>query len=298
MMLNFKKISLDDRQIIDEYLQSDGNIMSDRCFASLYIWGPQFGLEYDICDDFLYLVFKQKDRLMYYMPLGKGSLESPVKRLQSDARERGYEHSIVLITEQRIDEIKKIGNYEISSSPASYDYVYSADRLRDLAGKKLHSKRNFVNRFKKDFNDRWEYRPIDPMLDRAEIFRLLDKWGEQKNEMNYKSSKEYAAVKIALGDYDKLSLHGGCLTLDGKMIAFTIGALQNKEVMDILIEKADPNIKGSYQMINREFVAHECTECKFVNREEDMGIEGLRKAKLSYYPDFLTVKYVADFKKQ
>ncbi len=297
-MFNFSPLSIGDKEKVDRYLQLDGSIMSDRTFASLCIWGPQFNLKYCIENGFLYLAIDKGNYFAYYMPLGMGSLTEPLQKIRLDAKERGVNHSIVLITNDRLDEIKSIlGNdYDISPTPNRNDYVYLAEKMISLGGKKLHSKRNFVNRFKKEFEGRWEYRDIDPVKDRAEITNLLLKWGVRKEQENYKESYEYGAVSVALDNYDALGMCGGCILLDNKIIAFTLAAPQNDEVMDILIEKADYEIIGSYQMINREFALHNCKEYKYINREEDMGIEGLRKAKLSYHPAFQTEKYVADFK--
>lgn len=299
-MLDFSAVSISDKEKIDRYLQLDGSIMSDRCFASLCIWGPQFGLKYCIKDGFLYLAIHNGDQLSYYMPLGEGNLSLPLREIRSDAENRNMNHSIVLITQNKVDEIRSIlkDDYNIYPTRDKNDYVYLTEKMISLGGKKLHSKRNFVNRFKKEFDGRWKYRDIDPVSDREDIVRLLLKWSDHKAQENYKESYEYAAVSTALDNYDALGICGGCILLDGKIIAFTLAAPQNDEVMDILIEKADCEICGSYQMINREFAVHNCEAYKYINREEDMGIEGLRKAKLSYHPAFLTEKYAADFKGQ
>lgn len=297
-MLDFSSLSIGDKEKVDKYLQLDGSIMSDRCFASLCIWGPQFNLKYCIQDDFLYLAIDRGRHFAYYMPLGKGDLTEPLRKIRLDAESRSVGHSIVLITKDKLDEVTSIlgEDYTISPTPDRSDYVYLAEKMISLGGKKLHSKRNFVNRFKKEFEGRWEYRELDPVTDRAEITALLLKWGAHKEQDNYKESYEYGAMSLALDNYDALGMRGGCILLDGKIIAFTLAAPQNNEVMDILIEKADIEIRGSYQMINREFALHNCEGYKYINREEDMGIEGLRKAKLSYHPAFQTEKYAADFK--
>ncbi len=295
-MLKFKDIEISDKAVIDPYLQLDGSIMSDRCFASLYIWSVEYKVKWCIKNDFLYLCsFRNYGRLYYYMPLGNGDMCCAVNEIFSDARSRNTDFSVALITKERAAELKKqFGNrIELTPVPEEYDYVYNADELIKLGGKKYHSKRNFVHRFQNTYS--FEFRDIEPSADKGAISDFIARWHLERSENNIDYSYECKAIERALDNYRELSIIGSMLLIDGEIVAFTLGAPQNKDVMDVMIEKALPDIAGAYQAVNNMFAVRHCSGYRYINREEDLGIEGLRKAKASYFPAFLTEKYVATF---
>ncbi len=295
-MLEFKDIEISDKQIVDPYLQLDGSIMSDRCFASLYIWSVEYKVKWCVKNGFLYLCsFRTGDRLYYYMPLGNGDICNAVNEIISDARSRNLDFTVALITKERAEELKISFGDKINliPTPEEYDYVYNAADLIDLGGKKYHSKRNFVHRFQNTYS--YEFRDIVPETDKAAIADFIAKWHLERSENNVDYSYECKAIERALDNYSELYIIGSMILIDGKIAAFTLGAPQNSEVMDVMIEKAMPDIPGAYQTINNLFAARHCAGYRYINREEDLGLEGLRKAKASYFPALLTEKYVATF---
>ena len=295
-MLDFKQLEVKDRESVDPYLQSDGAIMSDRCFATLYIWAEHYGVETCELDGTLYTKAELGEGFTtYYMPLG-GSLAHAAQVLEEDAAARGRPYEIVLLTEAGKAELEAAfpDKYEFEEQRSEFDYVYNAEDLINLTGKKYHGKRNFINRFKAEYAGRWEYSDVEPERDREEILEFLHEWCMQRDDENCEDYRyEYSAIRRALDNYHELGFLGGAIRLDGHMIAFTLACPQNGEVKEILIEKADAEIDGAYQMINKEFASRNAVGYRYINREEDMGIPGLRQAKLSYEPCGLTEKYRA-----
>ena len=202
---------------------------------------------------------------------------------------------MVSVAEDMIERMEACcpGQFDYSYNEGSADYVYLSEKLQTLSGKKLQTKRNLVNRFLAAYEGRWSYEDITPDNVR-EALKFHFKWCELNGCMRDKAFfGETCAIGIAFNNWSALDLRGGILRLDGEIIAFTFGCQATDDMYVVQIEKADHNIAGAYQMINQQFVKRNCTNVMYVNREEDLGIEGLRKAKHSYYPVFLSKKYVA-----
>ena len=165
------------------------------------------------------------------------------------------------------------------------------DKLTSLAGKKLHGKRNHIARFKDD--EDWSYEPMTAE-NKQECYDMNLKWCDRRAcKWNEDMSDEQCALNQAMKYFDELHLEGGILRKAGEIVAFTIGERLNSDTYVVHFEKAFPEIQGAYPMINQQFVMHNCQEYSYVNREDDAGDEGLRKAKLSYYPDILLKNYTA-----
>ena len=291
-MLDFTELRLDERELIEPYLLADGSIQSDRCFSSLYIWSHHYKLKKCIKDSFLFLRAENGEEYLYYMPLGEGDISSAVKDIEADAAANNRPYSIVLITEARKDDFESLDGYTILEDRAEFDYIYHAAKMINLEGKKLHGKRNFINRFLTEYQGRWVYEDVNPVRHREDILTFMREWCENRSGSD-DYTYEYSAIIRALDNWKKLKMRGGLIRIDGKVIAFTMATNQGEDVMDILIEKADCNITGAYQMINNSFASLHCRDFKYINREEDLGIEGLRISKMSYQPALLTIKYAA-----
>ena len=183
------------------------------------------------------------------------------------------------------------GIFQIEENRDSFDYIYTVDKLTSLAGKKLHGKRNHIARFKD--NEDWSYEPMTAE-NKQECYDMNLKWCDRRAcKWNEDKSDEQCALNQAMKYFDALHLEGGILRKAGEIVAFTIGERLNSDTYVVHFEKAFPEIQGAYPMINQQFVMHNCQEYSYVNREDDAGDEGLRKAKLSYYPDILLKNYTA-----
>ncbi|MCI9636375.1 MAG: DUF2156 domain-containing protein [Hungatella sp.] len=182
--------------------------------------------------------------------------------------------------------------YQVTEQEDLKDYLYDGEALRTLAGKKLHKKKNHLNAFVKEYKGRYEYRKLC-CPDRQDVWRFLDLWREQKGD-NVEEHLDYEVKGIheILKNCSSLSIRMGGIYIDGNLEAFTIGSYNAREDMAIIhIEKANPEIRGLYQFINQQFLIHEFADTSLVNREDDLGLEGLRKAKLSYNPIGYARKY-------
>lgn len=173
----------------------------------------------------------------------------------------------------------------------SFDYIYKVSDLASLSGKKYHSKRNHISYFKKNYN--WTYEEIckDNLPDCIE---MNEKWyfiNKDKDPDGIEAERE--VLKLAFDNYEKFNFKGGILRVDGKVVAFTFGEELNKSAFVTHFEKAFSDIRGAYPMINMLFALNTISDYEYVNREDDIGSEGLRKAKLSYYPEILLEKFTA-----
>jgi len=196
-----------------------------------------------------------------------------------------------LVTREKFKLLESLfpGKYEIEYDRDVADYVYETEKMISLAGKKLHGKRNHINKFKEN-NPDWSYESLTAE-NLNECLDMAEEW-KNRNLCSEKGEKhvEFCVTKRALKQFQELGLKGGILRDGNRIVAFTLGEELNREMFVVHIEKAFADVQGAYPMINQQFLIHEASNYLYVNREEDTGAEGLRKAKLSYYPAFLQEK--------
>ncbi|MEG0368767.1 MAG: phosphatidylglycerol lysyltransferase domain-containing protein [Hungatella sp.] len=183
--------------------------------------------------------------------------------------------------------------FEITEQVDLKDYLYDGEAMRTLSGKKLHKKKNHLNAFLKEYEGRYEYRKLG-CDDRYDVWNFLVKWRENKGEdADEHLDYEVEGIHEILKNCCSLRVRMGGTYIDGELEAFTIGSFNSLENMVVIhIEKANPKIRGLYQFINQQFLVHEFPDVVLVNREDDMGLEGLRKAKMSYNPIGFAKKYI------
>ena len=230
------------------------------------------------------------------MPLAKdeqtaNNLKTVILILEEYFESLGQAFHIHLVTKDKFELLEQLfpGKYSIEFDRDVADYIYEVSQLTSLAGKKLHGKRNHINKFKEN-NPDWSYETLndenlEECLQMAEEWKAINLCGE-KGEKH----AEFCVTRRALKNYKALGLKGGVLRDGSRVVAFTLGEELNKEMFVVHIEKAFADVQGAYPMINQQFLIHEASNYKYVNREDDTGAEGLRKAKLSYYPVFLQEK--------
>lgn len=290
-MLKFKEIEVQNKDEMDKYLQSDGVLANIRTFATLFIWAKHYKTVFAIHEDTLFIRSDPNaDLLSYVMPLGSMDLKTALLLIDEDAKQQNRKYKISFVTKEMYAKITEIApdRYAAVESRDEFDYIYNSEDLIGLKGKNYHGKRNFINRFKTLYNGRWEYFKIGD--DETKKLALDFSWEwcklQQENESSFEA--EVCAVKRALENFEALDMRGGLIKVDGKVCAFTLATPQNERIIDIHIEKGHPDIEGAYQMINNQFAMRECSKFEYINREEDMGLEGLRRAKMSYHPAFLS----------
>ena len=217
--------------------------------------------------------------------------------MKEDAAKDGKPLEIIGVTTENQQELDTLfpGKFIYEPMRNGFDYIYTVESLSSLSGKKLHAKRNHINHFISEYQD-WTFEPITPD-NLAECYEMNTEWTrENTTSEDTGLMQENAAIKRCFEHYSELELEGGLLRLDGKIIAYTIGEVIASDTFNTHIEKAFADIQGAYPLINREFASYikeNHPEIVYINREEDMGSEGLRHAKLSYHPAILLEKHRA-----
>jgi len=299
-MINFKKAEITDKQWVQELLRAADYPGSHHNFTNIFAWSGIFRTQIARVNDYL-VVKGGKDpaQPVYSFPAGRGDLRAVIEEMKRDAADCGHRFRIFGLSPEDIQTLEGLypGCFKYEANRDGYDYVYLLDKLVSLAGKKLQAKRNHINRFKANHPD-WSLEEIAPAnLD--ECWQMNVEWCKRnKCEDSIELTDELCAVARCFNNYDALGLEGALLRAEGRIVAFTMGEILNSNTYVIHVEKAFSEIQGAYQMINREFAAlikQRYPHIVYVNREEDMGFEGLRKAKLSYHPEILLEKYIAEY---
>ena len=299
--MNYCSISIDDKEKISKYLDIANGEICEHCFTDIYMWQSHYKTRFYTDDDFLYIRSKstETDEDFYMCPIGKGDLKAAILKTIEYAKTESDDFTLVSITEQMKAEIEEImpDYFEFFENRDSSDYVYLRESLSTLSGKKLHSKRNFVNRFKSLYEGRWTYEDMNDE-NYLEAWEYHTKWhksaGGVEEELSLKA--ETCAIRKTINNYKQLEVLGGILRVDGEVVAFSLGTKSTDDMYVIQIEKGDVNFPGVYPMINQQFVLSHCQDSTYINREEDLGLEGLRTAKLSYKPYEIRQKYSAKIK--
>lgn len=294
-MIDFKSLSFNDREWVTHRLLEDDRQACEYSFANNYLWSDIYGVAIAKEQGCLIFRFKNGDEYRYTIPIGAGSRRRALDALLMQERSQGKELILSTLLQKDVEWLEQNypGQYTLTTNRNDYDYVYTTEKLSTLAGRKLHGKRNHIARFKDNGN--WHYREMMPE-DAGECMRLLDQWKEAETEnWNDEMENELHINRKALRHLADLVLDGGMLYKGGKLVAFSIGEPLNSDTYVVHIEKAIASVQGAYPMINQQFVLHNCQGYQYVNREEDTGDEGLRKAKLSYYPELLVEKFHARF---
>ncbi|NLH02264.1 MAG: DUF2156 domain-containing protein [Clostridiales bacterium] len=290
-MDKFKKITLDDREILAEYLNCRKHRACDYSVGNLVLWADVYNTHFAVAENMLFIRFTAGGRINFAFPMGTGDLKSAFNWLFSYCREQNIDFKMSLVEPDMFEDIEKIfpGRFEINYIRDSADYIYRTEDLKNLSGKKYHSKKNHINQFVRA-NPDWSYEKIsDENI--QECIEMVKEWCLLNKCRDDKSKADETCVLIkGLKNRKELGLIGGAVRAGGRIVALTLGEKSGDDMFIIHFEKAFADVPGAYPMIAHEFIAHELEGITYVNREEDMGIEGLRKAKESYFPAFMAEK--------
>ncbi|MBC6002272.1 MAG: phosphatidylglycerol lysyltransferase domain-containing protein [Paeniclostridium sordellii] len=294
----FKEIDINAYEELRPYFNSVDYEACEYCFTTLYMWRHTYKTSYYIGDEFAIIVGEYEGDRFSVLPLAKKdkihkALDFMINYFKTE------DHQIYLraVTKEVVELLQKDypGKFKYIEERDYFDYVYDAESLRTLAGRKNQKKRNHINYFLKEYEGRFEYKKLEEK-DFDQCIDLLKAWANNKAEHGDTDDgidDEFIGVKKIFDNYDvlKQDVKIAGIYIDSKLEAFTIGENINENMAVIHIEKANPEIRGLYPYINQQFLVHEFKDVEFVNREEDLGIEGLRKAKLSYHPCKFVEKY-------
>lgn len=296
--MEFKEINIESKEVLDKYFEMVDYEACEYCFNTLFMWQHAYKTCYHIGDGFAVLVGEHEGEIFSILPLAPKekipeAIEYAIDWFDTDKNKvyfRGIDSSVVEMLKELYP-----GKFDYIEERDIFDYVYDAEKMRTLKGRKLSGKRNHINFFTKEYEGRIERRLLNED-DFSACFSLLNEWNETKNgDEDFENSidDEYIGMKKLFDNYDKikdkLKIYG--VFIDGKLQAFSMGEKINGDMALIHIEKANADIRGLYPYINKMFVTDIFPDVKWVNREEDMGVPGLRKAKLSYYPERFVEKY-------
>ncbi len=282
-----------------EYFAKDYFTASAYTAAMIYLWAPAYDGEIAYEDDLLIFRCRISDEIpvTYCYPIGAGDKKAMINKLRVMSEEDGVPFVMHSITHEMEKELRKMygDTFEVEYYRREADYVYLSEKLISLSGKKLHGKRNHINRF--NANHSWTYETIndDNVL---ECLGMLMYWkldnlsgvGDEEGK-----AAEIRVAKEALMYRKQLGFRGGLIRCEGEVIAFSLGEPLNDDTFVVHIEKAFSKIQGAYPIINQQFVKHEASEFTYINREEDCDEEGLRQAKLSYRPVMMIEKGIMHF---
>lgn len=286
--MEFKKIELTDKPVFDKYYKKYPQHSEYLSFTTLFTWQAYVKFMYAVLDGHIVIKFENYKNKKVYILIPETD-SSVLKELIPRLDREGYK-SFSNLTKKQTEDIEMLfpGQYTFSHKRDSDNYIYLSEKMASLSGKKLHSKKNFVNRFKKE--NEYSYEKITE-ANIPECLEVLNAWCEKKECSGESVSAESCACTLAIKNMEALSLKGGAIRVNGKIVAFTLGEKVADDMAVIHFEKADYNYKGAFQTIFMEFVKNEWMDVTFINREEDTGDEGLRKAKLSYCPEYLLEMY-------
>ena len=284
MTLSFHQLTLSDREAVQAVTLNSGRRNCNYTFANLVGWQFWYYTEVCVLDDAVVLRYTHEGERAYMVCTGKDISKELLKALLDDSQGN---LTIIGLEDSQATQLYTL-NSKLSTiiEPVrnQYDYIYRRTDLAELHGSHLNAKRNHIHRFRTEHPD-FEYRPLTPeMFD--ECRRLTEIWHEEK-EFSETIEAEHRVMETIFSNWDALGMIGGSIFVDGKMVAFTYGAAVTNDTIDICVEKADRRIEGAFAIINQQFAEHLPEQFVYLNREEDMGIPGLRQAKLSYHPEIL-----------
>lgn len=291
-MLDFKPITVNDKPIYDRYLLDGNERGCGYSFANLFMWGRQNAIIYN---DHLVLFSHFNCRSVYPFPVGDGDKKAVLDAIIADAAERKIPCRLIALREEDKQTLEELypGKFRIHFDRDSYDYVYDIDALAELKGRKYHSKKNHYNRFREN-NPNYTVEPLSAE-NLPKVRQLIADWYETRLKESPESDfhMEHAALEKALCNYKELEMEGLVLFNGEHALAFTLGSKSTPDTFDVHFEKAKAGVDGAYTVINCEFanyIRDKYPEVRFLNREEDLGIEGLRKAKQSYHPHHMITR--------
>ena len=286
-MLEFRKITLEDKPLLEKILKNSKEVSCENTFVNLFVWQDAYNTEIALKNGNLFIRYGENNSVSYRLPIG-GNLEEGLKdiiSLQNDLPTfwNPINEAFSTLPKWFSD------SYDIIPTRDGFDYIYKQSDLANLEGKKYHSKRNHISAFSKKYN--WRYEKITPE-NIEKVIECSNTWYSQNAErLDSYALHEKEGLDLVFQNYDYLDATGGAIFIEDKAVAFTLGTPINNKVFDIFAEKALPDFATAYTVINNCF-AKELSGYKYINREDDMGLDGLRRAKLSYRPAVILEKYL------
>lgn len=285
-----------DYEILRKYFNLRDSETCESVTLSSYLWKHYYNTRYFLTDKGLMWLFKPADKIFTMMPLCKNEdLKDCFEEIKKHFNEELNQKLVMYLADEEAVSILNLSEeeYIVEEDRRYFDYVYDAEGLRNLSGKKYHKKKNHLNAFKREYEGRYEFKIFD-CSNRKEVLDFLEVWKMDRNIEDEFDRVDFESIgiKYVLENCGMLKFSMCGVYIDGKLEAFSIGSYSVEDkTAYIHVEKANPNMRGLYNFINQQFITYGFPKAELVNREDDMGLEGLRKAKLSYRPIQLVKKY-------
>ena len=295
-MITFKTVTLCDKAWVDEIVRAENSPSADYNFGNIYIWDKHYRQLIARLGDRMLTKLRYEGQPAFVFPIGSGPLRPALEALREYAAWRGYPLVIRGITDVHCEQLEREypGCFTYALEEKNLDYLYRAEKLATYAGKSLHGKKNHCNRFEAE-ND-WDFVPLTRAII-PECLDMLGVWTEEiLRRLDPSVADEHDAIIRAFAAYERLGLEGGALRVRGKVVGFSLGEMCASDTFDVHFEKAEIDRNGAYPMVCRELTRMLLARhpgLVYINREDDMGFESLRRSKLSYKPEYLLDKYIA-----
>ncbi|KKR05475.1 MAG: hypothetical protein UT33_C0011G0186 [Candidatus Peregrinibacteria bacterium GW2011_GWC2_39_14] len=278
-----REINISDFDLYEKWRKENSSEMADTIFANLFIWSDSMPALLSKLENILIVTRIRNDQKKIIYPIGKFDYENIIEKLIK------IPQSIIKIPEKSVEKLQQLG-FKIEEDRDNFEYVYKYENLAELKGRGYDGKRNNIKSCLSKYDCIYEKLTHNNCED---CLKFHEKWAATKPDQKKETKDEYSAVKKSLQYFNELELIGGAIRINGQIEAFTIGGKINEKTAIIHSEKANAKIPGLYQVINQWFLINSLNNAgiEFVNREQDLGIPGLRKAKLGYHPDHFIKKF-------
>ncbi len=297
-MLDFRPISAEYSARATEILKKEGIENCDHCFATMLVWNSRHRIDIAITEETVFMRSFGIEHRWYLYPAGKMEKEKAINLILEDARLNNFKRSIYGIDEKGTEFLQEkfAGVFDITEDTNGGDYIYLQSDLATLPGKNYQKKRNHCSRFTRENPD---YKFIRMTGENTHLAKQFEKDWCAKYDCGCDRdlSSEQKGIFALLDNFDKLDLMGAMIETGGRIVAMSVAAAITDDMVDVIVEKADRDVNGAYAIINRDFAAGCFGSFTYINREDDMGLENLKKAKMSYFPHHISKKYLAQTRK-
>lgn len=292
-IMEFKEITFEDINTLRDYTKLSGTRNCEFSMVNVFFWNNREKLRYAIIDDVLVYKLIEDDTAYYSVVELPENLKEFWEKLEADAAECAAKIVVNNLSEAMVLRMERemVGQIRFWYEREYSDYIYEVDNLINLSGSKYHGKKNHLNKFMNTYEFSYEEITDDSI---EECREMKNRWAVRKGGDISEYKEELEIIDNVLDNYGKMNLTGGIIRIDGEVVAFTIGEAVSSDTFVTHFEKAYEDIPGLYQAINQQFAANSISGFKYVNREDDIGLKGIRQAKLSYRPVMMFDKYNAE----
>lgn len=287
--MEFHSFDIKDKDYINSFFGEHHYEQCDCSFNTLFLWQHAYNTVWAVEDNILFIRAGRGD-MAYFMPPFEGegaSFKHGLEVIKQYLESQGKPFRLMSASPWVVEQIKNVckHTYTFEEFRDDFEYIYKTEDLIRLSGKKFRMKKNHLNSFLREYPD-YVYEPIT-LENMAEVKEACAAWFKRHGDIE----DEMVSIQRCFDYWEELGVKGAVIRIYGRIEAFSIGDKLNDRVAHIHFEKANPEIRGLYQVINRDFIMHEFADTLFINREEDLGIPGLRQAKMEYHPDHFAEKY-------